>query len=163
MATTKVAMVRRLPMIIPTIVPIPDALFQNASLVSLLPCPEPLVAAVEALVVLDPWFVDVEGGTLVGVLPEDTPLSFPSDEVPCREDEVLEKKDVSTSRSRDGKKYNEGTPDIYTRTKESKPQRITAVEGPIPLEFALEQDTVTYTVVVACWFSCVVVAGTLSG
>jgi hypothetical protein len=103
MATTKVAMARRLPMIIPTIVPIPDALFQNASLVSLLPCPEPLVAAVEALVVVDPWFVDVEGGTLVGVLPEDTPLSFPSDEVPCREDEVLEKKNISTSRSRDEK------------------------------------------------------------
>ena len=60
------------------------------------------------------------------------------------------------------KKYNEGRPDIYIRTKESKPQRITAVEGPIPLEFALEQDTVTYTVVVACWFSCVVVAGTLT-
>jgi hypothetical protein len=95
-ATTKVAMARRLPIIIPTIVPIPDVLFQNASLVLLLPCPE-------ALVVVDPWFVDVEGGTLVGVLPEDTPLSLPSDEVPCREDEVLEKKDISTSRSRDEK------------------------------------------------------------
>jgi hypothetical protein len=85
MDTTKVAMARRLPMIIPTIVPIPDVLVQNASL---LPCPEPLV--------VDPWFVDVEGGTLVGVLPEDTPLSLPSDE-------VLEKKDISTSRSRDEK------------------------------------------------------------
>jgi hypothetical protein len=146
-ATTKVAKAT----IIPTIVPIPDALVQNVSLAPLLPCPEPVVAPVETLVV-------------VGVLPEDTPLSLPSDEVPCEEDDVLEKKDISTSWQplRRRKKYNEGTPDIYTRTKESKPQRITAVEKPIPLEFALEQDTVTYTVV-ACGFSCVVVAGTLTG
>jgi hypothetical protein len=144
MATTKEAMAT----IIPKIVQIPCVLVQNASLVSLLPCPEPVV---------DPWFVDVEGGTLVGVVP------LPSDEVPCGEDDVLEKKDISTNRSGRRKKYNEGTPDIYTRTKESKPQRITAVEGPIPLEFALEQDTVTYTVVVACGFSCVVVAGALTG
>ena len=60
------------------------------------------------------------------------------------------------------KKYNEGRPDIYIRTKESKRKKIIAVEGPIPLEFALEQDAVTYIVVVACRFSCVVVAGTLT-
>jgi hypothetical protein len=101
MATINVGMVRRLATIIPTIVPIPDVLFQNASLVPLLPCPEPVVAAVEALVVVDPWFVDVERGTLVGVLPEDTPLPLSSDEVTCGEDDILEKKDISTSRSGD--------------------------------------------------------------
>ena len=50
---------------------------------------------------------------------------------------------------------------IY-QNKGKQTEKIIAVEGPIPLEFALEQDAVTYIVVVACRFSCVVVAGTLT-
>jgi hypothetical protein len=96
MATTKAAMASRLPTIIPTIEPIPYVFVQNESLP---PCPEPVVAALEALVIVDPCFVDVEAGTLAGVLLDDTPLLLPNDEVPCAEDDVLENKDISTSRS----------------------------------------------------------------
>jgi len=89
-------MARRLPTIILTIEPIPCVFVRNESL---LPCRELVVTTVEALVVVDPCFVDVEGGMFVRVLLEDTPLSLPSDEVPCGEDDALDKKGISANRS----------------------------------------------------------------
>jgi hypothetical protein len=62
------------------------------------------------------------------------------------------------------KEYKQGTSDICTKMKGRSPQSFTAVEGARPSEeVALERYTVTYTVVVACELSWVVVAATLTG
>ena len=81
MATYKAADARVVATMIPTIVAIPPALVQKESL---LDCPGVGVLVVEAPVVVDPAFIDVEGGILVEVLPvleDEMPLPLPGDGV----------------------------------------------------------------------------------
>jgi hypothetical protein len=72
-----------------TIETIPCVFVQKESLLAGM---EAGVTVPEALVVVDPRFIDVEGVALVGVLltlEDETPLILPGDEVSCGEDEAL--------------------------------------------------------------------------